>query len=76
VRCEASNTLPLAEVALLADRTAALLPAVASLPHRDPRAPQNLVPIAGLERALRHRMGDPGLVMRRLREAVAERRAS
>ena len=31
----------------------------------DPRAPQNLVPIGALERALRHRMGDPGLVYRR-----------
>ncbi len=76
VRCEASNSLPTAEVITIADRTAALLPIVASEPHVDPRAPQNLVPIAGLERALRHRMGDPGIVVRRLREAVAERRAS
>lgn len=70
VRCEAANTLPLAEVIAIADRTAALLPLVASQPHTDPRAPQNLVPIAGLERILRHRMGDPAFVWRRLREAV------
>jgi hypothetical protein len=76
VRCEASNTLPISEVIGIADRTAALLPMLASRPHHDPRAPQNLVPIAGLERVLRHRMGDPGLVVRRLREAVLERRAS
>jgi hypothetical protein len=60
----------------LADRTAAVLPLVASEPHLDPRAPQNLVPIAALERQLRHRMGDRGLVYRALREAVHERMAS
>ena len=76
VRCEVACSLPLEEAVRIADRTAAILPIVASEPHVDPRAPQNLVPIAGLERTLRHRMGDPGLVWRRLREAVAERRAS
>jgi len=76
VRCEAANSLPLAQVVTIADRTAALLPVVASEPHADPRAPQNLVPVAGLERTLRHRMGDPVLVHRRLREAVHERIAS
>lgn len=70
-RCEASNRLPLDEVVVLADRTAALLPVLASEPHVDPRAPQNLVPIGALERALRHRMGDARLVERALREAVA-----
>ncbi len=76
VRCEASGQLPRDEVIAIADRTAALLPVVASEPHVDPRAPQNLVPIAGLERELRHRMGDRGLVYRALREAVARRAAS
>jgi uncharacterized protein len=76
VRCEASAHLPLASVRTIADRAAALLPLVASQTHLDPRAPQNLVPIGALERELRHRMGDPGLVYRALRAAVAERRAS
>ena len=76
VRCEASGHLPLADVVAVADRTAALLPLVASDPHIDPRAPQNLVPIGALERQLRHRMGDPGLVYRALRAAVSEPRAS
>jgi uncharacterized protein len=76
IRCEASGQLPTADVIVIADRTAAILPLVASEPHLDPRAPQNLVPIAALERRLRHLMGDPGLVYRALREAVAERRAS
>jgi hypothetical protein len=47
-----------------------MLPILASEPHLDPRAPQNLVPIGALERALRHRMGDPRLVERALREAA------
>jgi hypothetical protein len=34
------------------------------------------VPIAALERDLKHRMGDRGLVYRALREAVMEREAS
>jgi hypothetical protein len=76
VRCEASAHLPLEQVRVVADRAAALLPLVASAPHLDPRAPQNLVPIGALERQLRHRMGDGGLVYRALRAAVAERRAS
>jgi hypothetical protein len=70
VRCEASGRLPLEDVRVIADRTAAVLPQVASEAHLDPRAPQNLVPIAALERELRHRMGDPRLVVRALREAV------
>ncbi len=69
-RCEASGQLPIAEVRAIADRTAAVLPTVASEPHVDPRAPQNLVPIAALEHELRHRMGDQRLVFRAVRAAV------
>ena len=76
VRCEASGKLPKDDVRTIADRTAAILPIVGSEPHIDPRAPQNLVPIGALERELRHRMGDPGLVYRALRYAVSEREAS
>ncbi len=76
VRCETSGHLPIAEVVTIADRTAALLPLLGSQPHIDPRAPQNLVPIGALERQLRHRMGEPGLVYRALRAAVSERVAS
>jgi hypothetical protein len=70
VRCEAYGSLPLPEVRTMADRTAAVLPSVASQEHLDPRAPQNLVPIAALERQLRHLMGDRGLVYRAIRAAV------
>lgn len=72
VRCEASGRLPREQVSTIADRTAAVLPLVASEPHVDPRAPQNLVPIGALERELRHRMGDRGLVFRALRHAVMQ----
>jgi len=73
-RCEASGGLALDDVVRIADRTAAVLPHVASEPHLDPRAPQNLVPIGAIERTLRHRMGDRGLVERALRAAVAQPR--
>lgn len=70
VRVEVSSHLPLQRAIRVADRTAVLLPAVASQPHVDPRAPQNLVPIGALERDLRRRLGDPGYVYRALRDAV------
>lgn len=72
VRLEADAGLRVEEVAALADRTTATLPRFASQPHRDPRAPQNLLPIAGLERALKRRLGDPGLMERHLRRAAAD----
>jgi hypothetical protein len=66
VRLEAAGDLSVAGAAALADVTARTLPRYASLPHKDPRAPHNLFPIAGLERELRHRLGDPALVHRAL----------
>ena len=49
----------------LADRVTALLPRYAGRPS-DPRTPQNLAPVAGLETWLRHRMGDRAMVRRAL----------
>ena len=60
----------------VADRVTAILPATASQPHIDPRAPQNLVPVAALERELRRRLGDPGYVYRALREATTDGRGA
>ena len=54
----------------LADRAASELPHFAGRPHRDPRAPQNLAPIAGLEALLRRRMGDRRLALRAVRRAA------
>ena len=42
----------------------------ASVEHKDSRAPQNLYPIGGLERYLRRRLGDNGLLERTLRSAA------
>jgi hypothetical protein len=70
VRCEAPVGLRLEDVVHLADRTVRTLPRFASAPHKDPRAPQNLYPIAALERDLRRRLGDPAWVWRSLRVAT------
>lgn len=70
VRLECSADLPGPEVTGLADLSAVLLPPLASAPHKDPRAPQNLVPIGGLERDLRRRLGDQQLLYRSLRSAA------
>jgi hypothetical protein len=70
VRCEASAEVPLDDAQALADRTALVLPRFASAAHKDPRAPQNLYPIAALERELRHRLGDAAWVYRALRAAA------
>jgi hypothetical protein len=70
VRCEADGELDVEAATALADRVAATLPRFASQPHKDARAPQNLHPIAGLERELRRRLGDALLLERSLRRAA------
>jgi hypothetical protein len=68
-RCEASAELAAEDVVRLADEvTLALLP-LAGVDYKDPRAPQNLVPIGGLEKLLRHHLGDARLLYRALRTA-------
>lgn len=64
VRLETRADLGLDAARRLADASARLLPRFASHPARDPRAPQNLVPIGGLEARLRHLLGDPLIVRR------------
>ncbi len=71
VRLETAAELPVADVASLADDLCLTLPAYSSVAHKDPRAPQNLVPIGGLERELRRRMGDQALIFRALQQAAA-----
>lgn len=67
VRGEVSGDLAAAEAARLADLATATLPAYASAAYKDPRAPQNLVPVGELERALRRHLGDPALLYRSFR---------
>ncbi|MQA05693.1 MAG: hypothetical protein GEV07_24240 [Streptosporangiales bacterium] len=71
VRIECAAEVPAADAVALADRSAVTLPRFASSEHKEPRAPQNLVPIAGLERRLRSRLGDARLLRRGLRAAAA-----
>ncbi|MFJ8577773.1 hypothetical protein [Micromonospora sp. NPDC093277] len=70
VRVECSAELPEAEAIQLADLSLVTLPRFASSPYKDPRAPQNLVPIGGLERTLRARLGDARLLQRSLSMAA------
>lgn len=71
VRCEVGATMAAAHASAVADAVTRLLPGFASSPHKDARAPQNLYPIAGLERELRRRLGDPKRAERALRLAAA-----
>lgn len=70
-RIECGGDLPVEAAVALADVSQAALPRYASTAYKDSRAPQNLYPIAGLERALRRRLGEPALLYRALRRAAA-----
>ena len=71
VRVECSGQLAPAEAVVLAGVSQGSLLRFASTEYKDSRAPQNLYPIAGLERQLRRRLGDPKLLYRSLRRAAA-----
>ena len=73
VRLEIPQSAGLAAASQVADDVAATIPRYAGVPHRDPRAPQNLQPIGALETHLRHLLGNSGLANRAVREAVAAR---
>jgi len=70
VRIECSPDLPVADVLALAGLSQSTLVRFASTEYKDSRAPQNLCPIAGLERELRRRLGDSRLLFRALRLAA------
>ncbi len=71
VRLEVHGGLDTADAIALVDRAASTIPRFTSRPHADPRAPQNLAPVAELERVLRRRLGDPALCFRALAVAAA-----
>jgi hypothetical protein len=71
VRVECSADLSAADAVALAARSQVTLGRFASAEYKDSRAPQNLYPIAGLERELRRRLGEPNLLYRALRRAAA-----
>jgi hypothetical protein len=70
IRAECSADLDPVAAVDLAHLSAATLPRFASSAYKDPRAPQNLVPIAGLERRLRAMLGDARLLHRALTMAA------
>jgi hypothetical protein len=71
VRVECSADIRPADAVALANLSQSTLCRYASVEYKDPRAPQNLVPIAGLERHLRRRLGDPRVLFRSLQIAAA-----
>jgi hypothetical protein len=74
VRCEVPAGIGIDAAVGLADGVTALLPRFAGRPT-DPRAPQNLAPVGGLETWLRHRMGHPGIVRRAILEWLSKEAA-
>lgn len=72
VRVECSASLSAADAVRTASVSQRVLPRFASVAYKDPRAPQNLYPIGGLERELRRRLGDRALLYRALRRAASD----
>lgn len=59
-------------VRAVANLSGTLLCRLGSTAHKDPRAPQNLIPTAALEQAMGRAMGSPELVTRRIRAHIAQ----
>jgi uncharacterized protein len=72
VRLEVRAAVDLTRIISLINYAAYELPRFASSPIRDPRAPQNLVPIGALEEELKRRLGDPILIRRAIEERILE----
>jgi hypothetical protein len=70
VRVECWADVPVSEAIELAAASQPTLCRYASTEYKDARAPQNLYPIAGLERELRRRLGDQRLLHRAIRAAA------
>jgi len=70
VRIEVSVTSGLEAARGLAAALAPLLPLFVPARGRDPRAPQNLVPVGALEVRLRHMMGDRELLRRNIERVI------
>ncbi len=71
VRMEVSTQVGKEEACRLADSAASLLPRFVPSRSRDPRAPQNLLPIGALEAHLRRCLGDSRLTRRRIQSLIA-----
>lgn len=74
VRLEVSEAVGVLAARRLADATAFVLPRFAPGRGRDPRSPQNLLPIGALEARLRRELGDGRLIRRQLESLLARER--
>lgn len=72
VRLEVRAALGQKQASELANFATVRLPEFASTAVRDPRAPQNLVPIGALEEQLRHRLGDVITIRRAIERRLHE----
>jgi len=70
VRLEVKASLGPHKAVGLLDQASLTVFGLASRAPKDPRAPQNLLPVGGLERQLRRRLGDPQLVRRGIEKAL------
>jgi len=66
VRVETLETIGIEAAIRIADLTACHLPGFASTSLHDPRAPQNLYPVGGLEEQLKHSLGDHEWIRRHI----------
>jgi hypothetical protein len=64
LRLEVRSGIGLERAVEIARLSASCLPGFAGESFRDPRSPQNLLPIGSLENELRHRLGDPVSIRR------------
>jgi hypothetical protein len=70
VRLEVKASLGPERAVVLLEQAAVKVCELASRAPKDPRAPQNLIPVGGLERHLRHRLGDPQLLLRGIKQKI------
>lgn len=74
VRVEIGAAVGIERAKALAVLAVGMLPRFASSPTRDPRAPQNLLPVGALEQEMRRRMGDMTLIRRAIEKSLHEQR--
>ena len=74
VRLEVQTQLGLQKAVEVLNQAAKRICELASRAPKDPRAPQNLVPVRGLELRLRHLLGDRMLLRRGIEKAVFAQR--
>ncbi len=75
VRLEVSESVGAEAARHYANATAHLLPRFAPGRGRDPRSPQNLLPIGALEARLRRQLGDARLIRRHIESLIAREAA-